>query len=139
MIRIAIGTLAAGVVLVIAPAAATITCQSSPPRGVAASYRTIEGRKCWYAGRHHIDKAQLAWRREAYVLPPKREPDPAGEAVALDVGDRCGLARAGEDKIIAPAGKEGGGDERGGKPEVAHRPEINSAGEEWLGPGSWQS
>jgi hypothetical protein len=85
MIRIAIGTLAAGVVLVIAPAAATITCQSSPPRGVAASYRTIEGRKCWYAGRHHIDKAQLAWRREAHVLPPKRELDPAAETSDIEI------------------------------------------------------
>ena len=85
MIRIAIGTLVAGVALVVAPAAATIICQASAPHGVVASYRTIEGRRCWYAGRHHIDKSQLAWRHVASVLPPKRESEPSAEIGSAEI------------------------------------------------------
>ena len=62
MIRIAIATIFGGVALVIAPAAATITCQSSAPRGVAATYRIIDGRKCWY-GPHPIAEAQARGAR----------------------------------------------------------------------------
>ncbi len=74
MIRIAIGTLIVGVVLAIASADAMTTCKSSAPRGVAASYQLIDGRKCWYAGKHHVDKAQLTWGRVARAEPMKRKP-----------------------------------------------------------------
>ena len=86
MIRIAIATVVGGVALVIAPAAATITCQSSAPRGVAASYRIIDGRKCWYAGRHRVAKSQLAWRRAARAAQLKLKPMvPDSEIGAIEI------------------------------------------------------
>ena len=86
MIRIAIATIFGGVALVIAPAAATITCQSSAPRGIAASYRIIDGRKCWYAGRHHVAKSRLAWRRVARTPSLKRKPVvPAAEIGTIEI------------------------------------------------------
>ena len=74
MIRIATLTVVAGVGLIVVPAGATIACKSSAPRGVAASYRIIDGRKCWYAGRHSIAKSQLVWARETRAAQPKLKP-----------------------------------------------------------------
>jgi hypothetical protein len=70
MIRIATLTVVAGAALIVVPAGATIACKSSAPRGVAASYRIIDGRKCWYAGRHSIAKSQLAWQRVTGAAAP---------------------------------------------------------------------
>ena len=82
MIRLALGTVLAGVALVIVPAAATIPCKSSAPHGVIASYRIIDRRKCWYAGRG-LAKSRLAWRRVVRVV--KRRPAaPAAENGAIE-------------------------------------------------------
>jgi hypothetical protein len=82
MIRIALGTIVTSVGLAAAPAAAMITSQSSPPQGVAASYNTIDGRKCWYAGRQPVARSELVWPRVEAVLPPKREPEPPADLSA---------------------------------------------------------
>jgi hypothetical protein len=71
MIRIAIGTRCRR-------RARHRACRRDDPLPILAArcprLRTIDGRKCWYAGRRHIDRSRLAWRGVALALPPKREP-----------------------------------------------------------------
>jgi hypothetical protein len=84
MIRLALGIVLAGVALVIVPASATIRCKSSAPRGVTASYRIIDGRKCWYAGRG-LAKSRLAWRQVVRVVRVKHRPAaPAAEKSSIE-------------------------------------------------------
>jgi hypothetical protein len=42
-----------------------ITCQTS--KGSSAkhwSWRSVDGKTCWYAGQRHLDKSQLTWKLE---------------------------------------------------------------------------
>jgi hypothetical protein len=69
----------------------------SSPRGQWWSYRIIDGRKCWYAGKPMLSKALLEWPKEASAKPGSAEvgdvlvakpSDPLGErAVALKDAD----------------------------------------------------
>ena len=59
-------------------AAAIITCQPTHPgttRPDDWSYRTIEGRQCWYKGRPMMPKHRLRWPREDSERPLQ---DPKG-------------------------------------------------------------
>jgi hypothetical protein len=44
-------------------AAPTTKCQATPPQGYA-SWRIVDGKKCWYLGRRQVDKGLLYWERE---------------------------------------------------------------------------
>jgi hypothetical protein len=44
----------------------------SNPNGQWWSYRLIDGRKCWYAGKPMLSKALLEWRKEASAPPAIR-------------------------------------------------------------------
>jgi hypothetical protein len=48
-------------IMLVVPAAEALECKSQKPKGVYASYRLIDGRKCWYAGKHQIAKSKLHW------------------------------------------------------------------------------
>jgi hypothetical protein len=41
----------------------------SGPNGQWWSYRIIDGRKCWYAGKPMLSKASLEWPKEASAKP----------------------------------------------------------------------
>ena len=47
------------------------------------SWRLIDGRKCWYAGRTMISKSQLQWPAKASV-PAKADTTPAPATVATE-------------------------------------------------------
>jgi hypothetical protein len=49
------------------------TCQARPGRG-GWSWRQVDGRRCWYRGRHRAAKAALAWPKPAE--PDRRAPLP---------------------------------------------------------------
>ncbi|RZN20703.1 hypothetical protein CWO90_34130 [Bradyrhizobium sp. Leo121] len=57
-------------------AQATQQCSAampSNPRGQWWSYRLIDGRKCWYAGKPMLSKSLLAWPKEASAAPGSPE------------------------------------------------------------------
>jgi|SRR5215510_202446 len=58
-------------VVVLAPVTATaLECYSSPPRDMRHwSWRQIDGRRCWYAGRPGLSKAMLYWPRTPASTP----------------------------------------------------------------------
>ena len=77
-------------------AAAAIDCVAEAPSGKGHwSWRTIDGKKCWYQGRPGISKAKLRWpaetvgqadRQPADRAPPAAEPEThdAAQAQAHD-------------------------------------------------------
>ena len=64
------------VLLALTTSAAAIECRSAPPRPAKEywSWRQIDGRQCWYAGKPGLDKAKLRWA--ANGVPPRLEPKP---------------------------------------------------------------
>src|SRR5262245_55250797 len=53
--------------LALTTSAAAIECRTSKPVGAQEwwSYRIVDGRRCWYAGKPGMSKAQLQWARPA--------------------------------------------------------------------------
>ena len=47
------------------------------------SWRLIDGRKCWYAGKTMIAKSQLQWPAKA-SMQAKADPKPAPDAIATE-------------------------------------------------------
>jgi hypothetical protein len=61
------------------PGAATaVTCKSSPERDARHwVYRTIDGRRCWFAeSTRVVDKAELHWPRDTKKPPENKRPHP---------------------------------------------------------------
>jgi hypothetical protein len=56
----------------------------SNPRGQWWSYRLIEGRKCWYAGKPMLSKSLLEWRKEASAASVSPE---VGGVLSAKTGD----------------------------------------------------
>ncbi|TAI61736.1 hypothetical protein CWO89_33585 [Bradyrhizobium sp. Leo170] len=52
----------------------------SNPQGQWWSYRLIDGRKCWYAGKPMLSKSLLEWPKEASPAP--RSPEAGGVLIA---------------------------------------------------------
>jgi hypothetical protein len=65
------GTCIAALVPVGAPAAQAIECSIAVPSNAQKhwTYRLIDGRKCWYEGRHAISKSLLQWPAQASAQP----------------------------------------------------------------------
>jgi hypothetical protein len=65
------GTCIAVLVPVGAPTAQAIECSIAVPSNAQKhwTYRLIDGRKCWYEGRHAISKSLLQWPAQASTQP----------------------------------------------------------------------
>lgn len=57
------------IMLFAATKAHALECRNSPQTGTYWSWRQIDGRKCWYQGRHVMPKSQLHWRVPAESKP----------------------------------------------------------------------
>jgi hypothetical protein len=86
--------------------AVPLKCQATAPQGYA-TWRIIDGKKCWYPGRRHIDKGMLYWEREQ---PPEIEEEKPMPAPAIraqsDFEDRWEGLRDREN-LLEPAAMEG--------------------------------
>src|SRR5262245_6079024 len=55
-------------------------CFVNPPQGVGyVSWRMVDGKKCWYAGRPGVNKNELIWvidESKPEALPPPAQPVP---------------------------------------------------------------
>jgi hypothetical protein len=56
------------------------------PQGQWWSYRLIDGRKCWYAGKPMLSKSLLEWPRAVHPEPGSRG-EPAGVVIAGQPGN----------------------------------------------------
>jgi hypothetical protein len=76
-----LGVVAALIVVLLCPraASAAVICHSRKGDDSGWSWRLIDGRKCWYRGRHRLHKTQLHWPN----LRPLRPPTPAAAAPRL--------------------------------------------------------
>src|SRR4030095_14342289 len=61
------------VICLVASQAWAVECQKSPGKGGHWTWRSIDHRKCWYAGHRHLARAQLHWPRS---IEPKKIPAP---------------------------------------------------------------
>ena len=64
------------IAVLLASNAQAVDCQAELPskRGQYWSYRIIDGRKCWYAGRPMMSKSLLRWPAAAAAPVPKLRP-----------------------------------------------------------------
>ena len=76
-IRLSYAACIAAVIAIGAPTAEATQCRAAPPPILEThwTYRIIDGRKCWYEGRHMISKSLLHWPAQPQLLPVSdREP-----------------------------------------------------------------
>lgn len=71
-----------------APAAYAVECSAARPSNAHGywSWRLIDGRKCWYAGKTMISKTLLRWPAAAAAVPvqAKAKPNAAPASTAID-------------------------------------------------------
>lgn len=84
--------------------ASALTCSTYRSSSSYSQWRLIDGRKCWYKGKHRIDKAQLHWiklkpRPRSHRFRPAKIrplvhypiPDPIPSAEEQTINKLCGL------------------------------------------------
>jgi hypothetical protein len=69
--------------LVSTPAQA-VECLASPP-GKSYSWRIIDGKRCFYVGRHRLEKIRLHWPTYETTTRPRRAPPQQAQAPEEDL------------------------------------------------------
>ena len=73
--------------------AGTVDCEPQKPRGAKVywSYRIVDGRTCWYAGRPGKSKSQLRWVHAvpSVVERPRTTGTPPSDPGASSLADTC--------------------------------------------------
>jgi hypothetical protein len=71
--------------------ATPVKCYSTPPQGQGwVAWQTVDGKRCWYAGKRRIDKSLLRWDKpsiDVEPMPPPTEDELPTEAPPIRAQD----------------------------------------------------
>src|SRR5262245_53160826 len=63
-------------ILMTTPSASAIECKTSPGRDGHYSWRSIDGKRCWYRGHVRLPKERLHWPRPRLDYAPRTQAPP---------------------------------------------------------------